>query len=52
MEEINWEPTIDKVETYELTEEDKKIAKECSDIEMEFKEAISLINSNNEQNES
>lgn len=48
MEEINWEPKSETIKSYELTEEDKNIAKECSDIEMEFKEAISLINSNNE----
>lgn len=44
MEDINWEPTIEKVKPYILTEEEKKIANECSDIEMEFKEAISMIN--------
>ena len=49
MEDINWEPNIEKVKTYVLTEEDKKIANECSEIEMEFKDALSMINFNYEE---
>lgn len=40
MNEINWEP-INKIKTIEpLTEEEKKIAEECSEIDMEIEEII------------
>ena len=43
MEEINWEPISEPIKKQELTEEEKKIAEECSDIEMEYKEIINTI---------
>ena len=44
MEENIWDIECEKITQQELTEEEKEIAKECSDIEMEFEEIISMLN--------
>lgn len=43
MEYNLWDIEEDPVESKELTENEKKIAEECSEIDLEFKEAISMI---------
>lgn len=49
MNEIDWEPITEKIKECELTLEEQKIAEECSELEMELKQIISLIEDNNEQ---
>ena len=43
MEENIWDIECEKIIPQELTEEEIELAKTCSDIEMEFKEIISMI---------
>lgn len=50
MEEINWEPTIETIKEQELTEEEKKVAKICSETELEFNETIQTIKHYNNKN--
>lgn len=49
MEENIWNIECEKIISQELTEEEKQLAKNCSDIEMEFKEIISMLE-NQEEN--
>lgn len=46
MEDNIWDIDVEKIEPQELTEEEKKIAVECSEMEMEFKKILSEINLN------
>ena len=43
MNDIIWDIDLEEIEQQELTEEEKKLARECAEIEEEFEEAISLI---------
>lgn len=43
MENNMWDIECEEIITKDLTEEEKKIAENCSDIEMTLKETISII---------
>ncbi len=49
MDKSIWDLEYEKIEPQELTEREKKLAEECAEIELEFQEAISMINSNEEE---
>lgn len=44
MKDNIWNIDIEEIKKQELTDNEKEIAKECSNIEMEFKELLSYIN--------
>lgn len=48
MKDNIWDIECEEIIEQELTEEEKKLARECSDIEMEFKEIISMIDNGQE----
>jgi len=49
MDDKLWEFESEKIEPQELTEREKQLAKEYAEIEMEFEEAISMIDFNEEK---
>ena len=49
MDENIWNFNYEKIEPQELTEKEKELAKECTEVQMEFEQVISMIDFNNEE---
>lgn len=49
MENNSWDFDLEEIKPQELTEKELDLAKTCAEIEIEFEEAISLIENNEEK---